>query len=775
MLNSWIRLCIRYRLFFIALTLMVSLLALFFLTRLQIIVDVTEMVPLSHPYVQSRSTVLEVFHEKDALIVALTPHDGDIHRSDFIQKIDRITQGIRKLPGVEVSNLLSPTHRQAKVILGNADGIEIRPFKLSLGNPELFDQWLALSPISQKTLISDDRLSVAILARFTPDPKGYSATVDRVESVLQSEQDDTVDVRMSGNVAILAQIERYANRLQIFIPIAILLIALVHFEAFRSWQGMVLPLITAVIALIWVMGLLGALNVPLDVFNSTTPILILAIAAGHAVQILKRYVEEYQHLRETTSLTPEQANTEAVVLALNKVGPLMLAAGGIAALGFYSLMIFEMGSVKTFGLLAGTGILSALFIELTFIPALRSILAPPKDVSLKIHHQGFWLHFMNRLIAIARGRWLLPAMAVLLVVAIVGVSRVEIDNSNRGNFAPWTEVRQQDDFINQHFAGTTLLYVVLDTGTPGGALQTDVLAGVDAIQTDLANVTDVGKTVSVVDYLKRLHQAMHADEQDKYVLPGVPALAAQYLLLYSSSGDAQDLSSFIDEQQQRLLLKVIVKRDDTHYVESLLGRIKLLSAEHIPPSVTVQYGGPSAETAALNQVLARDKLLNIAQIMTAVFVLSGLFFRSMAASFMVCLPLFMSVLGIFGILGWMGIPLNIPTSLISAMAVGIGADYAIYLLARFREEAPKHSNDYDLLYATLHSAGRACLYVASAVAVGYGILTLSLGFYVHQWMGFLISSAMLISVFATLLLVSRLVIYFKPRFIFANAGERYSK
>ena len=75
------------------------------------------------------------------------------------------------------------------------------------------------------------------------------------------------------------------------------MIGLLHYEAFRTKQGFILPLVTAIMAVLWGTGFMGVLGQPLDIFNSPTPILILAVAAGHAVQLLKRYYEEYEALR----------------------------------------------------------------------------------------------------------------------------------------------------------------------------------------------------------------------------------------------------------------------------------------------------------------------------------------------------------------------------------------------------------------------------------------------------------------------------------------------
>src|SRR5262249_25020219 len=160
----------------------------------------------------------------------------------------------------------------------------------------------------------------------------------------------------------------YSARMFLFFPLAFVVIGLVHYEAFRTLQAMFLPLLTALLAMLWSLGLLGCLGVSLDPFNVTTPILILAVAAGHAVQMLKRFYEE---------LAVDGDQRLAVEHALVKVGPVMFVATSIAALSFLSLLTFETTAIRNFGLFTALGILSAFVIEMTLIPAVRCLLPAP--------------------------------------------------------------------------------------------------------------------------------------------------------------------------------------------------------------------------------------------------------------------------------------------------------------------------------------------------------------------------------------------------------------
>src|SRR5262249_3667523 len=162
----------------------------------------------------------------------------------------------------------------------------------------------------------------------TPVTPGYRQLHAAVQAAVEAAADGTFDYRLSGPVVFLSQVNAYAGRIAYYFPLALAVIGLVHYHAFRTLQALVLPLVTPLLSVVWPLGAMGLLDVPLDHFNTTTPILILAVAAGHAVQVLKRFYEEYER-------TPDVET--AIVASLAHVGPVMLAAGSVAAVSFCSL------------------------------------------------------------------------------------------------------------------------------------------------------------------------------------------------------------------------------------------------------------------------------------------------------------------------------------------------------------------------------------------------------------------------------------------------------
>src|SRR5207249_6145964 len=190
-------------------------------------------------------------------------------------------------------------------------------------------------------------------------------------------------------------------------------------------------------------------------------------------------------------------------------------------------------------------------------------------------------------------------------------------------------------------------------------------------------------------------------------------------------------------------------------------------AESFPPGYRVRYTGTLASTAAATEVMVHGKIQNILQIAVITIVISALLLRSLVGGLLVAVPLALAVAVNFGVMGLLGIPLDTMTSAISAMAVGIGADYAIYFLFRVREELAHGGKLEDALGRALMTSGQAVLFVSSAIAFGYATLGLS-GFGLHVQLGSLVALAMLVSSGSALVLLPAVVARFRPAFLWGG-------
>ncbi|PYM56751.1 MAG: RND transporter [Candidatus Rokuibacteriota bacterium] len=769
---------LRFRLLVIGLALLVSGILGFQIRNLRVVVDPNATLPQKHPYVSATRDAERLFRLKHQVLIGITSRAGDAFDPAVLRKVQQVTSSLVELPGVERGSVFSLA-RRAKNIIGTADGLEVLPLMDSVpqGEPEIAAMRQAVhnNPVYIDAVISRDARTAAVLADFATDPAGFQGIVGKVKPIVERARDASVEVTMGGRPVFLAELERYSERAQLLFPLAIVVVGLIHYEAFRTLQGLILPLVTALLAVIWGLGAMGLFKTPMDAFNVTTPILIFAVAAGHAVQILKRYYEEYHRLARSGTMPASAASRQAVVESLTRVGPVMLAAGIVAGLGFLSLVVFEVATIRTFGVFTALGIFSALVLELTFIPALRSLLPPPgpRESRRESEHR-IWDRLTETIadwVLGPRRRRVYAVVTVLLVIWAVAASRVAVDTPLRSYFFESLAFQRDDRILNERLGGTNRLYVLIEGDEEGAIKEPRVLSAMEATQRFLEAQPHVGKTLSLADFIRRMNRAMHADDPGYDRIPESRDLVAQYLLAYSLSGDLEDLESYVDDRYRAANILVLLKTDSTAYTQELISKLSAVLPGKFGARIKVRFGGDLAETAALTETIVNEKLLNIIQISAVILVITSLVFRSLTAGVLVLVPLAVAVLANFGLMGLLGIRLNIATSVISAMAVGLGADYAIYLVYRLREELRQGRDEAVAVRVALTTAGKATLFVASAVAGGYGLLALSWGFNIHIWFAILIVSAMLTSCLAALTLLPSLILTFRPRFIFREASN----
>jgi predicted RND superfamily exporter protein/outer membrane lipoprotein-sorting protein len=768
---EWI---IRHRALVIGVTVLFTSGLIAQIKNLHVVIDPDRIFPQSHPYVETTNKVEEVFGAKYVIVIGITPREGDAFQPTVLAKVQRITAALLETPGVVRANLLSFAARRAKNIVGTGEGMEARPLMETVPHtPQAIAalrQAIHTNPAYVNIIVSQDERTAAIAVELKQDHTGFRGMVGKVTAIVDRERDPSVEIAIAGQPVILSQLEKYSQRMGFLFPLALLIIGLIHYEAFRTVQGLILPLVTALLAVIWGLGVMGFSGVPMDMFNATTPILILAVAAGHAVQILKRYYEEYYRLRATTQLTPHAANQQAVVEALTRIGPVMLTAGGVAVLGFLSLLVFSITSIRAFGIFTGLGILSALVLEMTFIPALRSYLPPPGErEQTREREERVWDRITAGIAGWVVGprRWRIYAGAAALgALWLFGMTQVVIETSSKLYFSKSLPFQQDDLALNARLGGTNTIYVLIDGQETDAIKDPRVLRGMDAMQHFLEQQPHVGKTLSLADFIKRMNKALNGDDPAFDTIPDSRDLISQYLLLYSMSGEPGDFDSYVDYDYRLAKLSVFLKITSSTYLQELITKLNAFSATQFPNTVRIGFGGSLPIAAALNEVMVHSKILNMLQICGVVLLITAVVFRSLSAGVLVLIPLLFAVLGNFGLMGLTGITLNIPTSLISAMAVGMGADYAIYLIFRIREELARGVDEETAFRMAITTAGKAILFVASAVAGGYSVLLLSYGFYIHTWYAILIGSAMLVSSIASLTILPSLLLSFRPAFVF---------
>ena len=768
-MERYIRFVVRHRVGVVVAVLVITVLLGTQLRKVHLEIRRRASLPQQHPYVQIQNRISDLFGGEAVVVIGVVANNGDIFTPEILGKVYRITQGLRRTPGVIETSLFSLAAPYVKAVVAGTDGLmdihqlmdgplvskeEIQHLRDTVRNDKLF----------QGNLVSADGTATVIVAEFD-DRLNDVAVFDRIDEIVAPERDVSVSIALAGAPILRAWLTRYTALIKILFSLAVLVIGLIHYEAFRTMQAMFLPLVTALLSVVWALGIMGMLGQPMDTWSAITPVVILAVAAGHAVQILKRYYEEYAVVGDSE---------EAVIRSVTAVGPVMLTAGLIASAGFGSLMSFGVTSVRVFGLLLASGILSALIIEMTFTPACRCLLPAPKGRETLRERESRWLNPALDALAnlvVRRPRQVLLGALLIAAIAARGIFDIDVDNSFRLWFAPSTVVRHDDALLNERLPGTASLRILVEGQHENTFQDPAVLKAMSDLEAFIESDPHVAGVNSIADQIKRMHQAMNNGDPAFYAIPDNSRLISQYLLLYSIGAGPDGLSAFVDANYQRSVIRALSKSDSAAFSRDLLRHIQRyadLRFHSLPVSVEIAGGTLGVQTA-MNDVVVHEKIINMIQVGSIIFVLSALVFRSVVGGIFVLIPLALAVVVNLGVMGWSRTWLDMTTAAITAMGVSIGADFAIYLIFRIREEVQGGAPLEAAVRASLQTSGKAILFVSSAVALGYMVLPFS-GFSIWTRLGVLTALIVSVSALATLTVLPSLAVLVKPRFLARTAA-----
>jgi predicted RND superfamily exporter protein len=674
---------LRFPWLIIALTVIVTIFFGYNARKVKFFFDPDDIMPQNHPYILLKDKIEEYFGGNNTTIVGLQVTEGTIYNPATLHKVKRITEKILDMDGVIPSQVVSLAARKVKDIRGTEEGMGVNKMMEEVPEtPKGLDRLrkaVSSNPMYLGTLVSRDEKTVAILSDFTEDTYNV-AIYRRILEIVEQEEDANTRIYIGGITAHMYWLDYYSRQMPIFFTGALLIILFLLLAAFRSFRGMVLPLLSSLMSVLWALGIMGIIKFPLDGFNVMAPILILGVGSSHSIQIISRFYEEFLKVED---------RAKAVRLTLRGISKAALIAVLTDAAGFATLIIFPLRSIRGFGLITGFGLISILVTSLTFIPACLAVMRPPRKMSIS-ESKGVLTKILSYLAEVFLGpnrRYLIIMLFLIFTFSLWGVFYVIPESNFTTIFKEESRLRRDDKALNAALAGTTTFIILVEGKDQDSIKEPAILKAMEGLQQFLESKPYVGDSWSIVDFLRQMNKAMHADDPAFEKLPENRNLIFQYLLLYSMSGDPEDFDNVVDYDYRMAVIQTFLRDYSTATAKELIGEANQYVEQHFPAGYTLGIAsGSSPVTAALNEVMVRGQIWNIIQVSIVIFVLCALIFRSVVGGLLTLIPLVFAVLINFGVMGWTEIWLSIGTATIAAMGIGIGVDYAIYILSRFREE-----------------------------------------------------------------------------------------
>ena len=624
---------------------------------------------------------------------------------------------------------------------------------------KLFEKAVPIPDASQRVA----ELSAQIKIENIAQKQKTEQTIAAVRKIMDGHRADAT--LFLGGVPMIASdsIGFIRNDLKIFGIGVVAFIVIILIISFKSIRWVVLPLAVCLTSALTMMGYLGWAQWPVTVVSSNFISLLLIITLSLIIHLVVRY-------RELAMIRPEASQFALVSETVaSKINPSFYTAI-TTMVAFGSLLVSGIRPVIDFGWMMIIGISVSFVLAFTLFPAALMLLPrldslPGRDLTGKVTTgiADFIQH---------RTRAALTLFVVLILIALTGIPRLSVENRFIDYYKADTEIYQGMTLIDTRLGGTTPMDVIIDAPQDELLLDEDLLEDGDIttnsywfnsdglrevarIHQYLDDLPETGKVLSVNTGMRLLESLNDGKPYTDF------KLAVVYKRLPEEVRKALiDPYLSADGNQLRFSIRLYESREDMRR-QQLLDQIYLdLTRDYDLDPEQLNISGMAVLYNNLLQSLFRSQILTLGAVFVAILLMFIALFRAFGLAMAAIVPNIISAGLILGLMGWIGIPLDIMTITIAAINIGIGVDDSIHYIHRFREEFKQDENFWMSIHRCHDSIARAMFYTSVTVVLGFSILALS-NFIPTIYFGVLSGLAMITALIANLMLLPLLIVRFK--------------
>ncbi len=714
------------------------------------------MLPPDSPVRVWNDGIEQTFRLYEDTIVVAVHNDKGVINTGTLKKIHTVTEQILAIDGVAARDLVS--FNTIDHISADGDGLDIAPLMAEAPDtPEAlaaFRAKLTGNQLFANRIISSDETMAALYVPLEDGANGKQVA-DKIRNIIAT-QGEGDDFYVAGDPVVRDTFGAdMFTMMGLFAPIAGMIMFIAILWMFGSLSLAMSMMAVAMASIICSMGLLIGLGFPVHIMSSMAPVFLMAIATD-SIHIFNEF---YHRFRQGGN--KQQAIHETMDAVSRPVRYTALAT----AAGFAVLLFMEIIPVKVFGGVIVFGTLLLRLLSFTLIPALlmsineKKILAAVARETQKQQSKKSWLQNLAD-VAVTHPKKIVMLGLLLTAVSAVGITQITINNNLVKWFTQNSEVRIADEKINESLGGTASGYIVAISPNADGIKTPESLQYIDGLQRHLESMPEVGKTFSIVDYVKRINRVLHEDAQDYEVIPTDADTIAQYLFLFGMSAKQSDLDNVVDYPFQQANIWLQLKTWDAGAMRNVIHAVEEYQHEN-PINLEFKPAGTAYFNVVWNDEVLWDMLKGFVLALLVVFILLAINFRSIKWAIVGYIPLLFTIMLIYAVIGFSGKDFDMPISVLSCLSLGMAVDFSIHFISRLRqritETAATGESLADNLRWTAARPGKGIMRNAILFAAAFSVMMFApLTPYIT--VGAFIVSMMLVSALVTLLYLPALIL-----------------
>lgn len=780
---------LRHRLSILLLMVALTVLAAYsIIAKLEIKTDFFEIYPPRHEYIKLYKEFRGMFGSANVLTIILERKGaGDIYNPETLRKINELTLGILRIKGCSPIQVSSIAHPRVKQIELSHAGIGMFPLMRG-GAPETlagckeFKKAVYSNEGIRGFYVSLDDKSTVVYAGFWEEGVDLLYLFKAVRKLTASIEDENHKCFVGGYPMLYAWISHYRPQIYQILAVTAAALIVLLIVYFRRAGGVLIPIISGIISAIWGLGFASAVGISLDPLLLVVPILLSARALSHSCQCLERFHQEFLEYGD---------KEKAIVTAYSALYPPALLAIVTDGLGVLTICIATIPLMQKLAYFSSFWIITIFVAVVVLNPIIISFFYSPSvgDKRLRAQVEGAsvfakrspYSMFTNLLYRLSgqRARWGVVFVAIALIFGggFITTTQMKVGDSSAGGAIlypdhPYNIAMHK---MNTDFAGASRLVVVLEGKEREAIKRRESLKVLERLGLFMKHrIENVGGTLSLADLVRKVYRMYHEGSPKWDMIPDSRRDLGQIFFQLSMTMAPGEMDQFVSLPDYTNATMTAFLRKYTH--KSIKGAIaKLKEFKEVvrsDPKSMIEVrlaGGILGILAAVNEEVGWSYWAILVVIFSTVFLLCTLTYRSFKAALILLIPLAVSQVLCELIMLLLHIDLNICSLPVTAIGVGVGIDYGIYLMSRLKEEC-EVTSDFDRARLTaLITTGKVIMFTAVTLAIGVGFWLFSVMKF-NAEMGLLILLLMIFNMVSALVLIPALSGIFKPAFV-KNMGK----
>lgn len=572
------------------------------------------------------------------------------------------------------------------------------------------------SELVRNYIISADGKMASIMIEIDSDYNDYDGRKRILSEIDQFQMVVDWKWHQAGLPVIRTRYVQYMiqDNIRFLFPVA-LVISILLALLFRSFAGVLLPLIVIGLTIIWTVGLMAKMGIDINIISYMIPTLLMIISVSDSVHFMVKYFQalhEFGHRRE------------ALFQTIKKIGTALMLTSVTTAVGFGALSFVNIKIVSEFGIFTAIGVFFAFIISILFLPSMFMLMKQTADDKLIIYNVGVRVKVVQKISTLVRAypKHIIISWCFIACIGTWGAVKINPHSKLLEDLRPGNKLLDDMKVAENRMGAILPVEIILEIMNDGpyeDIQDVEVMQFLDRVGAFMSAIPEIGKVMSVTQYIKEIHQAMNDGDPAFYHVPNSRNLISQYMLLYES-----EFETFFNLDYTKLRIAAQIKDIDSRRSAEIEEEINNFIMANAPSGVKAEVTGTAFIALRTNNYLVRNLAGSFFIAFIVVTLLMAILFRSVKMALISVVPNIIPMMMMAAVMGFFQVSLRPSTAMTFAIAFGIAVDDTLHYLTRYRMElSDRHyqkAND-----ATMMSTGVAMMSTTAILVSGFMVLTLS--------------------------------------------------